>query len=174
MFGQVEPKNVKCDNFTLAPNGRMPNSHLPVLVYRAVGQGDDLESFFRHLFKQNHWGGEWALGVYGYHHFHSNAHEVLGVAEGSATLILGGEDGREIEVAKGDVLVLPAGTGHRRTRDSWDFWVVGAYPRGQEEYDEYTNQRMCPNCALRLRAVELPSSDPVYGSEGPLPELWQI
>lgn len=99
---------------------------------------------------------------------------MLGVAAGSATLVLGGEGGRQVEVRKGDVLVLPAGTGHRRVKDSWDFWVVGAYPKGQENYDEYTDQKMCANCALRLRGVEVPSRDPVYGEDGPLPKLWRV
>jgi len=173
MFDAPKPKRVSPVQFTLAPNGRIPNSDLPVVLYKGVATGDDLEKFFKDVFRRNHWGGEWALGIYGYHHFHSNAHEVLGVAEGSATLVLGGEGGRVLDVEKGDVIVLPAGTGHRRIRDSWDFWVVGAYPRGQEDYDEFTDQRLCTNCALRLRAVALPSRDPLYGEEGPLPKLWQ-
>ena len=166
-------KTVRPEVLLLPENGRMPNSHLPVLIYRAAMRGEDLESDFKKVFHANRWGGTWALGVYGFHHFHSNAHEVLGVASGSARLQLGGDGTEPIEVEKGDVIVLPAGTGHRRIRDSWDFWVVGAYPRGQEKYDEYLDKAMCGNCRLRLRAVQLPDADPLYGNDGPLTKLWR-
>jgi len=173
MFGQTAPKNRVPETFILPPNGRMPNSHLPVVFYRDVAPAsEDLEPYFRRLFNHNHWGGDWAMGIYGYHHFHSNAHEVLGIAAGSATLVLGGDGGRLLEVTRGDVLVLPAGTGHRRIKDSWDFWVVGAYPRGQEDYDEFTDHAMCTNCVFRLRRVALPQQDPVFGKDGKLPRLW--
>lgn len=172
MFGRAKPRVVAPTTFTLSNNGRMPNSHLPVVLYRGAGQGDDLQAFFKHHFAKNHWGGQWEQGIYGYNHFHSNAHEALGIAAGSATLVLGGDGGPEIEVAAGDLVVLPAGTGHRRLKDSWDFWVVGAYPPGQENFDEFTDQAMCANCGLRLRAVALPQYDPLYGTDGPVVRLW--
>lgn len=104
MFGQTAPKNRVPETFILPPNGRMPNSHLPVVFYRDVAPArEDLEPYLRRLFNHNHWGGDWAMGIYGYHHFHSNAHEVLGIAAGSATLVLGGDGGRLLEVTRGDV-----------------------------------------------------------------------
>lgn len=156
----------------LAENARMPNSVLPVLIYPQVLSGEDLEGLARDVFRSNGWSGAWAAGIYGYHHFHSNAHEALAVVAGQATLILGGAEGTTVAVAAGDVLVLPAGTGHRRIRDSWDFWVVGAYPAGQEEYDEYLRKQLCANYRGRIDAVRLPECDPLYGGQGPLLKLW--
>jgi uncharacterized protein YjlB len=69
-------------------------------------------------------------GIYPFQHFHSTAHEVLGIVAGSAVVVLGGPSGRRFQVHRGDVLVLPAGTGHCNAGSSDDLLVVGAYPNG--------------------------------------------
>src|ERR1700722_21006954 len=69
----------------LKPNGWMPNSPLPVLLYRnALPVTGDLASTMERLFTTNGWPPQWRNGVYSFHHFHSTAHEVLGFAAGHA------------------------------------------------------------------------------------------
>ncbi|CAM3321966.1 hypothetical protein GCM10011247_16340 [Pseudomonas plecoglossicida] len=113
-------------------------------------------------------------GIFDYHHYHPNAHEVLGVARGQARVTLGGAAGQTLTVKVGDVLVLPAGTGHRCVEASSDFLVVGAYPRGQEDYDIQRPERAAHKRALaRISATTGPEQDPVSGVHGALMSEWQ-
>jgi uncharacterized protein YjlB len=151
----------------LKPGPDMPNSRLPVLIYRAALDSAD----FRALFEANGWGGSWRDGVYDYHHFHSNAHEVLGIEAGRAQLQLGGESGEAVEVETGDVVLLPAGTGHKRNSKSSKFSVIGAYPPGQHTPDICRDRG--PEAELRISKTPIPQTDPVLGKFGGLVELWR-
>jgi uncharacterized protein YjlB len=159
------------DTHHFADDGAIPNSPLPVLIYHRVRDATSAPSC-EALFTRNGWGGQWRSGIFDFHHFHSTAHEVLGIVAGRATVLLGGPAGEPFEVGAGDVLVLPAGTGHCRMSSTDDLLVVGAYPRGQEwdlrrgdpgEHDEVL---------ANIAAVALPDTDPVLGAGGPLVELW--
>jgi uncharacterized protein YjlB len=151
-----------------APSGdRIPNHpRFAVLLYRGV-DGLTGPGAARDLLARHGWGGSWVDGVFDFHHFHSTSHEVLAVVAGSATLELGGPQGRALEVAAGDVIVLPAGTGHRRARADGGFTVVGAYPAGQENYDLLRGNDPAEVAAARERIAALgpPPQDPV-GGEG--------
>ena len=137
--------------------GPIPNHpRFPVLLYHGVDVGDA-----KRLLADHGWGGAWTNGVFDFHHFHSTSHEVLAVVAGVATLELGGPQGEAFQVTEGDVLVLPAGTGHRRRSTRDGFTVVGAYPPGQEDYDLL---READDAALeRIRALPAPPEDPVGG-----------
>jgi uncharacterized protein YjlB len=146
---------------------------LPVLVYRGVDEVAEGAAACERLFTVNGWGGTWRDGVFDFHHFHSTSHEVLGVVAGSAVLALGGPQGEDVEVAAGDVLVLPAGTGHKRVVAQAGFQVVGAYPPGQEDYDlRRGDPSELEEALATIARVAAPESDPVHGGSGALLEAW--
>jgi uncharacterized protein YjlB len=100
---------------TAAPSKPAPKLQRPVLS----------------LFERNGWTGAWTNGIYRDHHYHSNAREVLGIVAGRVRVELGGEGGQTVELATGDVVVIPAGVAHKNEGASPVLLVVGAYPRGQ-------------------------------------------
>lgn len=165
---QIESRLFQDDSRT--PN----NPELPLVVMRQTpaASAPDPAAWFEKTFTSHGWSGTWRWTVYPYQHFHSTNHEVLGVFRGRATLLLGGESGTEFEVGVGDVLVLPAGTGHMRVEASDDFQVVGAYPDGKEPdlilpgYDLLAARQ-------RISEVPLPEQDPISGKGGPLFDFWK-
>jgi len=168
----VQPPNVA--SVSLEDDGTFPNNpNCPVVVYRgAFSQAAHAASAIESAFRQNGWGGTWRNGIYGYHHYHSTAHEVLGVARGSARVQLGGPDGNVLDIEAGDVLVLPAGTAHKNLGASPDFLVIGAYPEGQD-WDMNTGKPgERPQVDRNIDQVSLPDKDPVYGTGGPLATRW--
>ncbi len=159
----------------LSKNGWMPNNeHLPVLRYRkAFGvEGADPAAVFEAQFQRNGWPPQWRDGVYDFHHYHSTAHEVLGFAGGHAKLVIGGENGHQLEVHAGDVVVLPTGTGHCKLEASSDFLVVGAYP--PDQHWDICRSAPSQEAADRMRHLPFPNSDPVLGGEGPLTTIWRL
>jgi hypothetical protein len=68
----------------------------------------------------------------------------------------------------GDVLVLPAGTGHRNIGSSADLLVIGAYPDGMSWDLRRGDPAEHDEVLANIHAVPLPKSDPVSGAAGPL------
>ncbi|GAY76929.1 cupin domain-containing protein [Sporolactobacillus inulinus] len=162
-------KFVKVQTFTFKDDGTIPNNpYFQVLIYPGAfkGRTDQIVS----TFKKNNWGNNWVDGVFSYHHFHSTSHEVLGVISGKATLRLGGEQGKDFNVNVGDVVVLPAGTGHKRLSASNDFSIAGGYPDGRD-YDLQTKES--PQYKENISKVGKAKQDPVYGNQGPLLSIWK-
>lgn len=152
-------------------DGSIPNNpRLPVIIYPAVFK-DDPEAIEK-VFNQNRWTNSWTGGVFDYHHYHSNTHEVLGVRSGAATIQLGGEQGKPFKVSVGDVAVLPAGTGHKLLESTEDFQVVGAYPGGVVPNKKLGEPDERPYVLEDILDAPLPQLDPIHGEDGPLLSNW--
>jgi uncharacterized protein YjlB len=163
--------------FMFADDGRIPNNpDLPLVLYRGgidLAGTPDPEQVIEKTFHRNGWGQSWRNGIYPYPHYHSMIHEALGIARGRAKVRFGGERGTDLDLMGGDVVVLPAGTGHQGLWASPELVVIGAYP-------PIGRLDLCRGSkADHARAVESipqvprPVSDPVFGRRGPLIGLWQ-
>jgi uncharacterized protein YjlB len=172
------PAEARIETARFDDDGRLPNSPFPALLYRGAVEPDlgDPARAFERCFTRNDWTNGWRSSVFTFHHYHSTSHEVLGIARGKAVLRLGGRRGRDFEIAAGDVIVLPAGTGHQRLSSSSDFLAAGAYPEGRDwdlikPYEEGADVH---DAALkRIAALPLPRLDPVWGVDGPVTRLWK-
>lgn len=153
----------------IGPLPPFPNAELPVLIYPAALAAPE---GFPALFRRRGWGGGWVNGVYGFDHFHADAHEVLGCISGWARLRLGGPGGEEVLLRAGDAVLLPAGMGHRRLAQSEDFSVAGAYPPGQSPDLQRGSAADYEAMLRRARSVPLPGTDPVLGEGGPVQAHW--
>ncbi len=162
------------EDFLLADAGEIPNNPLlPLLIYRrAVNRGDKLAEKFEEIFSANGWRPAWRYVIYDYDHYHSTAHEVIGVFQGKARVRFGSTEGVETWVSAGDVVVIPAGVGHMALEQSSDFQAVGAYPVGQEPDIIHANIAARAAAQNRIDKVPLPERDPVYGLGGPIEDLW--
>lgn len=163
--------------FMFTDDGRVPNNPaLPALIYRGavdVTAARDPESAIEQIFMANGWDRSmWRNSILPYTHFHSMTHEVLGIARGTARVRLGGPEGQEFDVTAGDVLVLPAGTGHQRLSDSRGLSVIGGYPaEGRYDFCRGAAGEHAQALANIVR-VPLPATDPLFGNDGPLCALW--
>ncbi len=159
------------ETFVFPGDGAIPNSPLPLVVYRAVVPADPWA--IEQVFAANCWPPAWRDGVHPFHHFHANTHEALGVARGQATVLFGGPGGRELTVVAGDVVVVPAGVGHRDISHSPDLLIIGAYPENAPTPDLYRGAPPEYTRVLgKIAAVPAPPADPVHGANGPLTRIW--
>lgn len=157
----------------LIPNTSIQNKALLHYhgVFPAATSASSIES---HLASTGVVTPQWRYTMYATTHFHSTTHEVLCIATGQARLCFGGEEnpGRvEADVRKGDVLVVPAGVGHRLLDHggSNDFEMVGSYPHGCS-WDMCYGKKGEEAKVQAIAQLAWFERDPVYGDEGPAPQ----
>jgi uncharacterized protein YjlB len=159
------------ETYSFDDTGAFPNSRLPVLVYRDV-EAVRSQAECKELFAGNRWLDAWVNGIFHFHRFHSTTHEVLGIVAGSGSVVLGGPGGGHLDVAAGDVLVVPAGVAHSNDGSVADFVVVGAYPNGMSCDVRQDNPKEHDDVRANIASVPLPDTDPIYGHNGPLMKIW--
>ena len=160
----------------LEDTGAIPNNaKCPLLIYplALVLPVNNPARVIERLLETNRWGETWRDSIYTFHHYHSTAHEVLACYHGSAELQLGGEPGILWTINVGDVMLIPAGTGHKNLHATDDFAVVGGYPRGQKWDICYGKPSERPQADENIARVPLPKTDPIYGAAGPVMDFWK-
>ena len=134
------PANQRPQTFHLSPTPHVPNSRLPVLVYRSAIPTPSLPDSLSpaiacEIIEPNHWLKGGVFKHYPACHFHSVTHEAYAVFKGWSKIRLGRgplDDDLDkdvvIDVSVGDVIVLPAGVAHCSVESSDDYEYVGLYP----------------------------------------------
>lgn len=174
-MGSTTNQSIEIFSEILTDDGTFPNNEkLPLLIYReAIDlEGGSGAAAVEQLLHGNNWTNSWRNGIYSFHHYHSTAHEVLGIYSGSARVQLGGREGITENVDAGDVIVIPAGVAHKNLGSSSGFRCVGAYASGESWDMKYGREGERPAADENIARVPLPTTDPVFGESGPLPDQW--
>ena len=173
----AQKRTIEPITLRFADDGRIPNNPaLPLLLYRGgidLSGSPDPEKLIEQTFAKNGWGDMWRNGIYPYVHYHAMIHEAMAIARGRATVRFGGEKGKKIEIVPGDVVILPAGTGHQCLSQSLELVVIGAYPPGGTYNICRGTKAEHSKAAALIPNVPLPTTDPAFGQEGPLVSLWR-
>ena len=166
----------KIQTLIIPDNGRFPNNDALSLILMQQVFDPATKNLVRTIEKKFHgnaWEGSWRNGIFTFHHYHSTAHEVLGLYAGRVRAQFGGPDGQAVTANAGDVIIIPAGVSHKNLDQSPDFRCVGAYPAGQSPDMQYGKPGERPLADKNIRSVSLPKIDPVFGNNGPLLEIWE-
>lgn len=166
-------KDCKVKSLLCERNGNFPNSPLPLVIYKGAFKEPSASAVIRYM-EKNNWHNFWKNGVYGFHHYHSTAHEVLVCYRGSAKVQFGGPDGKILDFEKGDAVIIPAGVAHKKIESSLTFAVLGGYPAGQYVDMKYGKAEELAKSLEEIKETSLPKEDPVFGGKGKLAQLWKF
>ncbi len=164
-------KQMEIKQFHFKDDGKIPNSKYSLLVYKnAFSERNTAGAkWLEDTFAANNWTNSWRNGIYDFHHYHSTSHEVLGVYSGAALVHLGGEQGEKVNIEAGDIIIIPAGVGHKNLGGS-NLGIVGAYPDGRSWDINKGLDGERPAADKNIAALPIPEADPLSGKE--MPESW--
>ena len=170
-----ELTNFSVETLVVPANEYVPNhTRYPFLIYRGVWADKPAPQEALSQFASNGWGGGWINGVFPFHHYHAESHEVLANTGPTIQVQFGGPEGEIVEFKTGDIVLIPAGGGHCLMPGSRASGIVGAYPAGQEDWDLKRNDPKDYQLALQqIPVVPLPMTDPVTGNQFPLLDYWK-
>ncbi len=162
------------EEYVFVDDGKIPNNKLPLLLYQNAfsERGSSGADWLERQFKINDWTNSWRNGIYSFHHYHSTSHEVLGVYSGNALVHLGGEKGEKIKIKAGDIIIIPAGVGHKNLQSN-GLGVLGAYPEGRnwDLLRGLPGER--PQADNNIAALPIPGQDPLLGASEGLVNIWK-
>lgn len=165
---------MKVQKIQIAPKLTVPSSKLPLLIFQSAFEEGTAASDMDEKFSSNQWQPQWRHSMLPQFHYHSTTHECLGIFQGQATLQFGATDDdpsghEQRNVTAGDVLVIPAGCTHRLHDEKGGFCMIGAYPKGSEQWDiNYGRSEEEKRTALKkIEKVPVPTN-PLTGE----PLLW--
>jgi uncharacterized protein YjlB len=69
--------------------------------------------------------------------------------------------------------VIPAGVAHINLGREKDVTCVGGYPDGMDYDMNYGKEEERPKADRNIASVPVPKTDPVFGEQGGLPDLWK-
>ncbi|MBX2843798.1 MAG: cupin [Flammeovirgaceae bacterium] len=165
---ETEPKKM-----FFKDDGKIPNNKFPLILYKNVfnERGNAGASWLEKRFAANNWTNSWRNGIYSFHHYHSTSHEVLGAYSGSALVHLGGEQGEKVNFEAGDIIIIPAGVGHKNL-GSKNLGVVGAYPNGRNWDMNRGLPGERPTADQNIASLPIPENDPLLGNLDGLKKIW--
>jgi uncharacterized protein YjlB len=155
-------------------DGMVPNNAFPLLLYRSAFTERNVRGaeWIEQHFLSNNWSNSWRNGIFTFQHYHSITHEALGIYSGECKVLLGGDKGTEVIVKAGDIIVIPAGVGHKNLGDK-NLGVVGAYPNGMPVDIMRGEPGERPAVLNNIAAVPFPGTDPLHGKDEGLRKIWK-
>ncbi|KAH6986463.1 hypothetical protein BKA56DRAFT_613833 [Ilyonectria sp. MPI-CAGE-AT-0026] len=177
--------------YYLPPTRYVPNSPLPLLVYRDVLPKPVTVESSQRFVEQHGWdrkGHVWE--AFYKRHFHPNSHECYGVVSGSSVVLMGagtsdeteGRDphdstskavGIRLTLRQGDLIIHPAGTSHANLSTEGEYRYLAFFPRDAPRWRTENGTKLMDVEAImsEIKAVPMPQ-DPVTGDSGHLQRLW--